>query len=98
MVRYGHEASTHCRTQGQIERIPSRRAGRGVDRAALPMPTELGTLDAIHLASSLLWQDATGIDLTMATHDRALGVSAQAHGLNVIGIQADHLIVKASTS
>jgi uncharacterized protein len=69
-----------------------------LDRAALPMPTELGTLDAIHLASSLLWQDATGIDLTMATHDRALGVSAQAHGLNVIGIQADHLIVKASTS
>ena len=57
-----------------------------LDRAAQPMPTELGTLDAIHLASSLLWQDATGEDLTMATHDRALGVAAQAHGLKVVGL------------
>jgi hypothetical protein len=57
-----------------------------LDRAAQPMPTELGTLDAIHLASSLLWQDATGENLTMATHDRALGVAAQAHGLKVVGI------------
>ena len=32
-----------------------------LDRAAQPMPTELGTLDAIHLASALLWKDATGI-------------------------------------
>jgi hypothetical protein len=59
---------------------------RVLDRAAQPMPTELGTLDAIHLASSLLWQDATGENLTMATHDRALGVAAQAHGLKVVGI------------
>jgi predicted nucleic acid-binding protein len=57
-----------------------------LDRAAQPTPTELGTLDAIHLASSLLWQDATGDALTMATHDGALGVAAQAHGLKVIGI------------
>ncbi len=57
-----------------------------LDRAAQPMPTELGTLDAIHLASSLLWQDASGEDLTMATHDRALGVAAQAHGLKVVGV------------
>lgn len=57
-----------------------------LDRAAQPMPTELGTLDAIHLASSLLWQDATAEDLTMATHDKALGLAAQAHGLRVLGI------------
>jgi uncharacterized protein len=57
-----------------------------LDRAAQPMPTELGTLDAIHLASALLWHDATGEDLTMATHDRALGVAAQAHGLKVVGM------------
>jgi uncharacterized protein len=56
-----------------------------LDRAAQPMPTELGTLDAIHLASSLLWQDATGDALYMATHDRALGTAAQAHGLKVVG-------------
>jgi predicted nucleic acid-binding protein len=56
-----------------------------LDRAALPMPTELGTLDAIHLASALLWKDAMSIDPVMATHDGALGLAAQAHGLKVIG-------------
>jgi uncharacterized protein len=57
-----------------------------LDRAAQPMPTELGTLDAIHLASALLWKEATGLDAVMATHDRALGLAAQAHGLKVLGI------------
>jgi predicted nucleic acid-binding protein len=56
-----------------------------LDRAAQPMPTELGTLDAIHLASALLWKDAMGIDPVMATHDGALGLAAQAHGLTVLG-------------
>ena len=56
-----------------------------LDRAAQPMPTELGTLDAIHLASALLWKDAMGINPVMATHDGALGVAAQAHGLKVLG-------------
>lgn len=56
-----------------------------LDRAAQPMPTELGTLDAIHLASALLWKDATGIEPVMATHDTALGLAAQAHGLKVLG-------------
>ena len=56
-----------------------------LDRAAQPMPTELGTLDAIHLASALLWKDATGIEPVMATHDVALGLAAQAHGLKVLG-------------
>jgi len=57
-----------------------------LDRAAQPMPTELGTLDAIHLASALLWKDAMRIDPVMATHDGALGLAAQAHGLRVLGI------------
>ena len=56
-----------------------------LDRAAQPMPTELGTLDAIHLASALLWKDAMGVDPVMATHDGALGLAAQAHGLTVLG-------------
>ena len=57
-----------------------------LERAAQPMPTELGTLDAIHLASALLWKDALGSDPVMATHDKALGLAAQAHGLKVVGI------------
>ena len=56
-----------------------------LERAAQPMPTELGTLDAIHLASALLWKDATGVDPVMTTHDSALGLAAQAHGLKVLG-------------
>jgi predicted nucleic acid-binding protein len=58
-----------------------------LDRASHPMPTELGTLDAIHLATVLLWKDMTGLDITMATHDEALGVGATAHGLAVIGVR-----------
>jgi len=56
-----------------------------LDRASQPMPTELGTLDAIHLATALLWREVTGDDLVMATHDGALALGARAHGLRVIG-------------
>ena len=58
-----------------------------LDRAAQPMPTELGTLDAIHLATALLWKDLTQTDLAMATHDTALALGARAHGLHVVGIK-----------
>ena len=60
--------------------------GTVLDRAAQPMPTELGTLEAIHLASALLFRESTGEELMMATHDRALALGAQAHGIRVIGI------------
>lgn len=57
-----------------------------LDRAAQPMPTELGTLDAIHLATALLWREMTAVDLVMATHDGALALGARAHGLSVVGV------------
>jgi predicted nucleic acid-binding protein len=57
-----------------------------LDRAAQPMPTELGTLDAIHLATAMLWKEITRTDLVMATHDGALALGAQAHGLRVLGV------------
>ena len=56
-----------------------------LDRAAQPMPTELGTLDAIHLASALLWKEAFGVDLTLVTHEVALGLAARAHGFKILG-------------
>lgn len=59
-----------------------------LDRAAQPMPTELGTLDAIHLATALLWKELTKADLVMATHDGALGLGARAHGLPVVGVSS----------
>ena len=57
-----------------------------LDRAAQPTPTELGTLDAIHLATALLWKEMARVDLVMATHDGALSMGAQAHGLPVVGV------------
>ena len=57
-----------------------------LDRAAQPMPTELGTLDAIHLATALLWKDMANVSLVMATHDAALATAAKAHGLTVAGV------------
>lgn len=57
-----------------------------LDRAAQPTPTELGTLDAIHLATALLWKEMTRADLVMATHDEALALGAQAHGLAGVGV------------
>jgi predicted nucleic acid-binding protein len=59
-----------------------------LDRASQPMPTELGTFDAIHLATALLWNDMTGAAPILATHDRALAIAGYAHGLRVIGAPA----------
>ncbi len=58
-----------------------------LDRAARPFPTELGTLDAIHLATALMWREVRGEEIVMATHDRALGTAAQASGLPVVGLK-----------
>jgi len=57
-----------------------------LSRAGQPFPTVLGTLDAIHLATALLWRDETGESLVLATHDAALGRAARASGLPVIGV------------
>jgi predicted nucleic acid-binding protein len=54
-------------------------------RASDPFPTPLGTLNAIHLSTALLWRDANEVSLTMATHDDALATAARAVGLAVIG-------------
>ena len=55
-------------------------------RAAQPLPTVLGTLDAIHLATALLWRERSDADLVMATHDASLGLAARAVGFRVIGL------------
>lgn len=55
-------------------------------RASHPLPTPLGTLDAIHLATALLWQEKEHKQLVMATHDTALAIAAQACGLRVAGV------------
>ena len=57
-----------------------------LSRAALPLPAALGTLDAIHLATALLWSERSRTPLVMATHDAVLGLAARAMGLRVIGL------------
>ena len=54
-------------------------------RAAQPLPTALGTLDALHLATALLWREAKQEDLVMMTHDTALAIAARAIGFHVVG-------------
>ena len=37
-----------------------------LERAAQPMPTELSTLDAIHLTTALLWKEMMAVNLVCA--------------------------------
>ena len=53
-------------------------------RAAGPMPTVLGSLDGIHLATAQELA-ATRTDLVLATHDKQLARAARASGLEVCG-------------
>lgn len=54
-----------------------------LQRAAAPFPTALGTLDAIQLASALLWTEEHGQPLVFLTHDAELAMAARACGLDV---------------
>lgn len=73
----------------------ARRAQRSIEILALSdailktaagtMPTVLGSLDAIHLATALeLWRHL-GEAPTLATHDAQLGRAARASGIRVVG-------------
>ena len=56
-----------------------------LSRASEPLPTPLGTLDGLHLATALLWRDRLREPLTMVTHDTALALAARAFGFEVLG-------------
>ena len=56
-----------------------------LSRASDPMPMPIGTLDAIHLATALIWRDRLGPLPELATHDAALGTAARAFGFAVRG-------------
>ena len=57
-----------------------------LSRASEPLPTPLGTLDAVHLATALIWRDRVGSLPVVATHDSALGLAARAFGFEVRGM------------
>ncbi len=56
-----------------------------LSRASEPMPLPMGTLDAIHLATALIWRDRVGPLPQMVTHDAALATAARAFGFDVRG-------------
>lgn len=56
-----------------------------LSRASEPMPMPVGALDAIHLASALIWRDRLGPLPQLLTHDAGLGAAARAFGFNVRG-------------
>lgn len=57
-----------------------------LSRASEPLPTPLGTLDALHLATALIWRDRMRDPLVVATHDAALALAARAFGFEVRGV------------
>jgi predicted nucleic acid-binding protein len=56
-----------------------------LSRASEPFPTPLGTLDALHLATALVYRERWRQDLVMATHDRDLALAARSFGIEVRG-------------
>lgn len=55
-------------------------------RASEPFPMPLGTLDALHLSTALVWRDRTQQALVMATHDRDLALAARSFGFEARGV------------
>lgn len=57
-----------------------------LERAAGPLSLPLGTLDAIHLSTALLYRERAGLDsMIFATHDRELAAAARWHHFDVLG-------------
>ena len=56
-----------------------------LSRAGEPMPVPLGPLDAIHLATALLWRERMAGLSVLATHDSALALAARSFGFDVVG-------------
>ena len=54
-------------------------------RASEPFPTAIGTLDALHLSTALVWRERQDQPLVMATHDGGLALAARSFGFEVLG-------------
>jgi len=56
-----------------------------LDRATQPYPVSLGTLDAIHLSTCLLYKEKTQKDLVLCSHDESLKKAGGSMGFKYIG-------------
>ena len=68
------------RNLAELDLVPINKAVLRRAGGAFPMPVK--TLDAIHLATALLWEEHAG-DIVFLTHDRQLANAARACGLTV---------------
>ena len=55
------------------------------NRQSEPLPTSIGSLDAIHLATALIWRERMGPLPVMATHGTALALAARSFGFDIRG-------------
>ena len=78
-----HMGSELRRIERTINRIAVSRSI--LDRASMPMPTVVKTLDAIHLATGLLARERLHPDLIFVTHDLQQANAARALGFECIG-------------
>lgn len=78
-VQFGLDFETFYRT---CHRVPV--GEKVLGRAEQPFPTVIGTLDALHLATLLLAQQGTGLEITLLTHDEQLARTALACGVDVL--------------
>jgi predicted nucleic acid-binding protein len=72
------------RLERAIGRIPLTRPV--LERASMPMATAVRTLDAIHLASALLFRERKGTAIVFATHDAQQATAARALGFACLGV------------
>jgi hypothetical protein len=57
-----------------------------LERTKEAFPTQIATLDAIHVSTALLWKQWHEPKLVFATHDHQQAAGARAVGLKVIGV------------
>ncbi len=82
-------ASRHAELQEVIRQIDLIEISPPIlARASEPMPEPVGSLDAIHLATALMWRDDHPGEFVMATHDHLLARAARAYRIKVVGVPA----------
>jgi hypothetical protein len=82
-------ASKSVATTTLMRRVDLRPLDEGVlDVAMSPFPTPLATLDAMHLATAMIYRASQPVDerpIIFATHDLALAKAAAAMDFEVLG-------------
>lgn len=73
-----------------VDRVPLSKAI--LNRAGGPLGGALGTLDAIHLVTAMLWSEYHGEDIVFLTHHRQLANAARACGLTVYPDSTRHAV------